>query len=346
MSVLRSRCKPELVVGFAILLAGCGAADDSTARHVDGQFYAGRVITYLVGSKPGGGYDTYARLVARYMQKYLPGARIRVKNVPGAASIVAANQLGIAPPDGLTIGTFNSGLFYSQLLGDGGLQSDLGSYSWIGKAAVNERVMLVSRKSRFQSIGAMRGATEPVLFGAASIGSAARNEALILGHILGIPIRIVTGFSGNDSQMSLMRGEIDGAFGSYSSYRSFIARGDGKLLLTIGRGQEMTELLQEAVGDARDKQARDLLRLIDSVANLGRVTAAPPNVPAQRLAVLRDAYARALSDPGFLADAERLDLPVEPLSGVEVAARAAAILDQPAQLRELIRDITRSGQSR
>ncbi len=335
-----------LVTAFAILLVGCGTADDSPAQSIDERFYVGRVITYLVGSKPGGGYDTYARLVARYMQKYLPGARVRVRNVPGAGSIVAANQLGIAPPDGLTIGTFNSGLFYSQLLGDGGLQLDLGTYSWVGKAAVNERVMVVSAKSRFQSIEAMRAATEPVLFGAASIGSAARNEALILRHILGIPISIVTGLSGNDSQMSMMRGEIDGAFGSYSSYSSFIARGDGKLLLKIGRGQELTEWLTEAAGRASDEQARDLLELMDSVANLGRVTAAPPNVAADRLALLREAYDRALSDPEFLADAKRLDLPVEPMPGAEVAARAAAILNQPAELRELIQQITRSGQSR
>jgi len=327
-------------------LAGCGVGSDSAVDGGDEAFYAGRVITYLVGSKPGGGYDTYARLIARHMQKYLPGSSIRVKNVPGAGSIVAANQLGIAPPDGLTIGTFNSGLFYSQLQGGGGLQTDLGAFSWIGTAAVHERIMVVSATSRYRSLEAMQTAAEPVLFGAASIGSAARNDALILRHILGIPIRIVTGLSGNDSQMSMMRGDIDGAFGSYSSYRSFIVRGDGKVLLKIGGGQDLEIVLAATAESINKEQARDLLELIDSIANLGRITAAPPNVSAGRLAVLRDAYDRALHDPAFLADAERLDLPVEPLSGAEVAARAVAILSQTAELRELIREITRPEQSR
>jgi len=344
--VFCSKCKPAIVLGLAGLLVGCGAASDSSADGGNEAFYTGRVITYLVGSKPGGGYDTYARLIARHMQKYLPGSSIRVKNVPGAGSIVAANQLGIAPPDGLTIGTFNSGLFYSQLQYDGALQTNLGDFSWIGTAAVNERVMILSTRSRFRSIAAMQAAAEPALFGASAIGSAARNDALILRHILGMPIKIVTGLSGNDSQMSMMRGDIDGAFGSYSSYRAFLARGDGKILLRLGGGRDLEKLLAVTAEGMDKKQARDLLELIDSIAHLGRITVAPPNVSASRLAVLRDAYDRALRDPELLADARRLDLPVEPLSGAEVAARAAAILDQPAELRELIREITRPEHSR
>ena len=253
---------------------------------------------------------------------------------------MAANQLGIARPDGLTIGTFNSGLFYSQLQGNDGLKTDLRKVSWIGKAATTERVLVVPARSDFQTIEAMQAADRTLLFGASAIGSAARNEALILRHLLGIPISIVTGFSGNDSQMSLMRGEIDGAFGSYSSYRAFLDRGDGRVLLTVGDRLQIEEIMRLVPNDVASDQARELLSLIDSVATLGRLTAAPPNVPDERLDVLRLAYERTLSDPELLAEARRGNLPVAPMSGEEVAIRARAILGQSVEMRALVARLT------
>ena len=107
------------------------------------EFFVGRTITYIVATNPGGGYDTYARLIARHLERHLGGARVVVKNVPGAANIVGANELYAASPDGLTLGTFTIGLVYSQMVGEPGVRFDLGRLSWIGKAATDPRVLTV-----------------------------------------------------------------------------------------------------------------------------------------------------------------------------------------------------------
>jgi len=99
------------------------------------QFFGGKTLTYIVSAEPGGGYDTYGRLIARHMEKYLPVRRIVVRNVTGAGNIIGANTIYVSRPDGLTIGTFNTGLIYGQLLDLQGIRFDLTQMSWIGKMA-------------------------------------------------------------------------------------------------------------------------------------------------------------------------------------------------------------------
>lgn len=327
-----------LLVGVVSLLVACPdqlpTSPDGAGSYPDGD------IVYLVGSKPGGGYDLYARLVARYLQKYLPGSRVRVKNTPGAGSIVAFNRLAVARPDGLTIGTFNSGLLYAQLLGNEALQEDLASLSWIGKAATNQRVLVASRKSGFRTLEAMGASGYPVLFGASAVGSASHSEALMMGSMLGLKLKIITGFAGNDSQMSMLRGEIAASFGSLSSYRSFVSRGDGVILMRIGKGDRFERVRSSNPPGVDGARSEAVFNLIDAVASLGRVTAAPPDVPDRVLVMLRDAYDRALSDPGLLAEAERLGLPIDSLSGNEVESQVMHILDQPEEFRGFLRTLT------
>src|SRR5690242_21888590 len=98
-------------------------------------FYKGKTVTYIVATAPGGGYDLYGRLVAEYMQKYLPGSTFVVKNVPGAGHLIGANTIYASKADGLTLGTFNTGLIYNQLIGREGVRFDLTKMAWIGKAA-------------------------------------------------------------------------------------------------------------------------------------------------------------------------------------------------------------------
>src|SRR5258706_5661380 len=132
-------------LGLTLLLATPAFAADTT-------LFKGKTITYIVATGPGGGYDSYGRLIARYLQKHLPGSRVIVRNVPGAGHIVGANMIYAAKPDGLTIGMFNTGLIYDQLLKrDGGL-FDLTQFSWIGKAADYKRALMTSNTSRFMDI--------------------------------------------------------------------------------------------------------------------------------------------------------------------------------------------------
>ena len=143
-------------------------------------YYRNKTITYIVSSKAGGGYDTYARLIARYMEKYLSGTKIRIKNVPGAGGLIAVNHLSGSEPDGLTIGTFNSGVIYAQLLQAGGARFDLTQFGWIGKAASDSRVMLLSSRSRFKSLEDLISSETAVLLAASGVGSMAYTETRLM----------------------------------------------------------------------------------------------------------------------------------------------------------------------
>ena len=120
--------------------AGDRLAGSPPPAQTGADFYKGKTVTYIVATAPGGGYDLYGRLVAEYMQKYLPGSTFVVKNMPGAGHLIGTNTIYASKPDGLTIGTFNTGLIYNQLIGLDGVKFDLNKMSWIGKAASDPRV--------------------------------------------------------------------------------------------------------------------------------------------------------------------------------------------------------------
>jgi tripartite-type tricarboxylate transporter receptor subunit TctC len=316
----------------AALLAACGGTDPGEQpepRAMD--FFIDKTVTYIVATNPGGGYDTYARLIARYMEKHLDGVEIRIRNVPGAGNIVGANQLFVAKPDGLTIGTFNTGLIYAQLLRRSGVRFDLRALSWIGKAASDPRVLVASRQSALRSIDDLRGRSEPLLFGSPGLGSAAHTELLFLERLLDIDIRLVGGLGGNGRQMSMLRGETGAAFGSYSAFRRFVENGSGVILLQVGGEHIFGDTVPAADTLVQDAAGETLLSLIKTTSRLGRLTAAPPGTQPGRLAALRSAYAAALSDPDLLAEAARLQIPIDPLFGDEVAALITAALDQPPE---------------
>ncbi|MCZ6893009.1 MAG: tripartite tricarboxylate transporter substrate-binding protein, partial [Gammaproteobacteria bacterium] len=136
----------------------------------DAEFFAGKTITYIVATKPGGGYDTYARLIAEFLERHLPVTKVLVKNLPGAGHIIGANKLYVAKPDGLTIGTFNTGLIYAQLIGREGVRFDLRDLGWIGAAARDARVVVLGSGSEFRTVADLRRAPGPILFGASGVG--------------------------------------------------------------------------------------------------------------------------------------------------------------------------------
>jgi len=302
------------------------------------EFYRDKTITYIVATKPGGGYDAYARIIARYMEKYLPNTRIRIKNLPGAGSILGTNHLYVAKADGLTIGTFNSGLIYSQLLQRFGIRFDLTQLSWIGAASRNPRVIVASSKSGIKSIDVLRS-SERIIFASSGIGSAAHNETLFIGNILNLNSQIIPFLSGSDAQMSMMRGEVAAVCASYSSIRPFVENGYGNYLLHIGGEAIFGNTLPSLRTLVGETQAIQVVDLIETVSKLGRVTAAPPGVPGERLAVLRDAYSQALADPDLRAETRRLKLPIEPTGGGSLGVLVAEALSQPAPMNTLLRSL-------
>ena len=169
------------------------------------EFFKGKTVTYIVATAPGGGYDPYGRLVAEYMQKYLPGSTFVVKNMPGAGHLIGANAIYAAKPDGLTIGTFNTGLIYNQLIGLDGVKFDLTKMSWIGKAASDPRVIACAEHSPIKTFEDLRASKEPVKFATAGIGSASYVETVMLTNALRLPAKVLTGYNGNEDQLAMRR---------------------------------------------------------------------------------------------------------------------------------------------
>ena len=321
-----------LLVTLAIVaLAACSKG---TGDAEDGNFYDGRNLSYIVATDPGGGYDAYARLISRYMQDDLPVDNIIIKNVPGAGHLVGANTLHRSRPDGLTVGTFNMGLIYGQLVGKVGMTFDLRELEWIGKAAGEPRSIVVSENCAIKNIDDLLAAGEAIKFGSAGLGSASWSDMMLLADALDLNVEIVPGFEGNEGEMSMMRGEICAIFGSTSSFKNFIDSGYGHLILTVGGQIDGVPNAMDVVQTDRGKR---LVAIIDALAKLGRITAAPPGTPPERLEQVRAAYAAALQNPDLQAEAEKLGLPLDPAYGDAVGKLVANALDQTPETIAMIK---------
>ena len=142
------------------LAVGLYLATSVAAQAQGADFYNGKTVSYIVATAPGGGYDTYGRLVAEYMQKHLPGSTFIVRNMPGAGHLIGANAVYASKPDGLTLGTFNTGLIYTQIASHKGIRFDLNNMSWIGKAATDPRVIVVASQSPIKSVADIANSKE------------------------------------------------------------------------------------------------------------------------------------------------------------------------------------------
>lgn len=330
----------RLVRWAVVLLAVLLSAGSSYAANADLEFYKGKVVNYIVATKPGGGYDMYARLIGKYMQKYLPGSTVIVKNVPGAGHIIGANETYLAKPDGLTIGTFITTLIYSQIIGQPGIKFDLTKYSWIGKANTEKRVLIIDKRSPIKNYANLVESKMPVKMVSSGVGAANHQETLLAAEALNLPLKVIPGYMGREGEMAMLRGEVDGQIGSYVSLKPFIVAEGCSMILQFGatKHPEMAKV-PLAIEQKASPKGKKLLALMANMAELWRPTAAPPGVPAGRLQALREAYKKALNDPGFIKEAEKVGMDLEPSYGEDVAKMFKEAVQQPAENVELLKKI-------
>lgn len=318
---------------LAMVMAGSFTVSPARAAGDPADYFKGKTITYIVATAPGGGYDTNGRLVAEFMQKYLPGATVVVRNMPGAGHLIGANAIFASRPDGLTIGTFNTGLIYNQLIGLDGVKFDLAKFSWIGKAATEPRVFVINAKSPIKSFRDLVESKQPLAFATSGVGSASYVETKLLTDVLKLPIKIVPGYNGNEDTMAMRRDEIVGIIGSRSSFEEFVKNGYGRFIAQIGGKEKDVPQLAPMVKDANGKA---VIALIASQGEIARLTAGPPNIPKDVLDTLRTAYRRALTDKDLLARAEKLGRPLDPAYGDEVLADIKDAFNQPPETIALL----------
>ena len=296
-------------------------------------FYKGKQIQVLVGYAPGGGYDVYARLLARHMGKYIPGnPTLVVQNMPGAASLIAANFIYVrAPRDGTTFGIIDRGLpLMAVVKSNPNVQFDPMKCTWLGSSSngADDAFVLMTRKdAQAKSLDDIRRKDGPkVMVGVTGKGATDTEVAKLLRDVVRLNIQIFSGYrSGNDINLAVDRGEVDARPTTYTSLFStkpdwLKPDGNMHILVVMGRDTRMPEypnvpLARELVSDPKDK---DLVELADMPFRAPWPWAAPPEIPADRAKALRDAFLATAKDEAYRAEAAKLTLDVTPMDGEDI----------------------------
>jgi tripartite-type tricarboxylate transporter receptor subunit TctC len=311
-------------------------------------FYQGKIIRVVVGSSPGGGYDLWARLMARYLGKYVPGnPETVVQNMPGAGGVVAANYIyAVARPDGLTLGAFNPGLYFEQLVGRPEVKFDWSKFTWIGSPEQNDVMHYIRSDAPFKTVDDLRNAKEPPRCGSTGTGTSGHYLPRLLDETLGIKTTIVSGYQGgSEIDLAVERNEVVcwsplvATFFGREPYKRWFKTGFVRVIVQSGTKRDprlkdvptLAELMQQYKTPDSGKR---LAKVVLTAATLGRPISAPPRLPAERTKLLREAYAKAMKDTELLADAEKRGWDVNPLSGQELEALAKDVVTQPREVIE------------
>lgn len=297
--------------------------------------YAGKTVTLIVGYKPGGGYDSVARLLARHLPRHIPGSpTVIVQNMPGANSVIAANHLyKVAAPDGMTIGTFNRNLPIGQLLKVEGVQYDMLKFAWIGSAASESTILAIRSDLPYRTFEDLKKAKEPVIVGATGPGANTYDFPLLLKELLGANLKIVSGYSSSsDIMLAIERKEADARAGSYTSIVRFIDRKLVRPLIRARTSEPGIEKLPVDEDLAPNARARTIMALRSAPEAVGRPYVMPPGTPEERVKIMRAAFAKAIDDPALKAEAKKAKMDLNYVSGDEALKVMKDVLTQPKDI--------------
>jgi tripartite-type tricarboxylate transporter receptor subunit TctC len=314
-----------LAAGMIAAIAACGPSSIGTAHAQSvADFYGRAGITMIVGSGAGGGFDAYARLLARYYGRHLPGnPSIVVKNMPGATGLVAMNSLyNAAPRDGSTIlASFNT-VVLSALYGDANAKFDPRELGWIGSIGRQTGICLTWQDTSVKTIEDAR--SREVVVGATGYGSTPVTFPKLLNATLDTKFKIVPGYSTPGLRLAVERGEIQGICGiAWETLMSTVANWiiDNKVNFLLQLGLKESSHLRGvplAIDLIQNPDDRQVFELLGITQEFGRPFLAPPGVPAERLQALQTAFEATMEDKDYLADAVRANQFVDPLSAKEI----------------------------
>jgi tripartite-type tricarboxylate transporter receptor subunit TctC len=313
-------------------------------------FYDGKAIRIIVGTAPGGGYDTYTRLVARHFSKYIPGnPTIIVDNMPGAGGLLSANHLfRVAKPDGLTIGHFVGGQFLQQLLAKPGIEFDALKFEYIGVPAQDNFVFGVARTTGITGMEQWLASKTAVKFGAIAAGDGTYDTPKVVEVALGLPIQVVSGYKGTAPiRLAFNSGEVGGLSNSWQSFRSTwrkeLETGEVTIVLQLSaKPHPDLPKVPLAVNLAKSDDARKLIQAVVQAHGAAvRPYVLPPGTPKDRVEILRKAFLEAVKDPELLNEAGKANLEINPGSGEELERNVKELLRLDpalvARLKEILK---------
>jgi tripartite-type tricarboxylate transporter receptor subunit TctC len=324
----------------AILVASAASVlPQPSAAQGAAEFYSGRIVTMIVGSSTGGGYDLNARVVAEYLRKHIPGnPSVLVKNVPGAGGLKAAGYMyAVAPRDGSELAILQRNLTIEPLFTK--QPYDGTRFSWLGSASKDVSLCISSNISKFKTFADLR--TRQFIAAGQSSGSDSQVFAALLKNLLNVNVKLISGYPGtSDMMLAIERGEADGMCGiSYSTLKSRFARAlaDGSIHLLVQAGIEREAELPNVPTMAElvaNDQDRAVIKLLVGTQLMARPFLSAPGIPQDRLAALRTAFDRTMADPEFIADANKRELDVSPLNGAGVDDLLRGLYASPKDVTE------------
>lgn len=333
-----------IIIGLLALSGGCGGQKQDSKAGKTGTredalaFYKDKSVNFIVPYKTGGGYDRYARIMAPYLQKYIPGMTVVVRNTEGGGGLVGTNELYLAKPDGLTMGLVNgAGAVTNQAVGVPGVKYDLNKFIWIGRINNEPKVVVMGANTPYKSLDDLKKADRKLKFSVNGVGSSEYVSLEVLKKIGGLNMDIVAGYNTTaECDMAVLRGEVTGSSGSISSKLPLLSSQKIVPVLLFGKERDPnipgTPTAPEMFSGAEKKMAEDYIALLE----LGRVVACPPGVPKERVQLLREAMEKALKDPALLDEVKKSKNEIAYLGGEETEALVRQSLSMPAELKELM----------
>jgi tripartite-type tricarboxylate transporter receptor subunit TctC len=303
------------------------------------EFYRGKQIRFIVGTAAGQEYDLWARTIARHMRRHIPGTpTIVVENMPGAGHVIAANYLfDVAPRDGSVIGMVSRNIPDAAVLKLPGVRFDPRKFNWLGSPEVSHRVLIVSADSGFTKAEELF--ERELIIGAVGAGQAVTTAPILLKNILGMKLKVVTGYHApQDVLLAMERGEVGGVVETIATMKGkrgqHVLSGKTRLLFNMEQ-QRVPEFNAPSIFEFIQKdEDRQIFQFLTASMEMGRPLLTPPDVPPDRVAALRKAFLATMSDPAFVQEAEAAGLEITLKTGEELAALVNAEMQIPPEIIE------------
>jgi tripartite-type tricarboxylate transporter receptor subunit TctC len=317
------------------------AAPVASQAQSPAEFYKGKNVELYIGYSVGGGYDVYARIVARHMGKHIPGnPTIVPKNMEGAGSLRVTNWLyNVAPKDGSAFATIGRGTAFNPILGVPGAQFDAQKFTWIGSANDEVSVCAAWHTTGITKFEDLR--TKEIAVGGTGASDDTTQFPKVLNSVLGTKMKVISGYpGGNDAVLAMERGEVHGRCGwSWSSvkatHNNWITEKKINVVLQLAleKHPELPDV--PLVTDfATTEEQRQILRLVFARQVMGRPFVAPPGIPADRTEALRKAFMDTMSDKEFLAEAEKAGLEITAVPGEQIQKLVAEVYKTPKEVAD------------
>jgi tripartite-type tricarboxylate transporter receptor subunit TctC len=334
------------VIGLSVLACAFYLFGSPSRPAAQEPFYKGKTIRIFVGFTPGGFYDRWARLYARYMPKYIPGnPEMIVQNMPGAGSLVAANHVyNVAKPDGLSLVMTHYNFYMDQLVGRKEVQFDARKFGWIGSPVSETIVMYMRADAPYKTIHEMVKAKEPAKCGSSGTASGDYILSKLLEEAVGAKIQTVLGYpGGSEIDIAVEKGEvvcrahnISAHFGR-EPFDSWHKKNFDRHIVQTGskRDPRMPDVptLNELFEQYKTPDAiRRVAQVLLAGGDFGRPMMVTPGTPAERIKILRAAYDKTMKDPELLREAEKGKMDVDPTSGEELQTLVNKVMDQPPEV--------------